>query len=58
VLAFYSPGGDFINTSHMEFEAKEDCEIVKKIALNHVWPLNQTVRAVCVDVTQFRKEPK
>lgn len=55
LIAFYTPGGDYIYTSSNEFKSQQECELIRKFALEQSWPMQQRVRAVCVDVTEFRK---
>lgn len=55
LIAFYTPGGDYIYTSKNEFSSRQECEQVRQASVIQSWPMGQRVRAVCVDVTEYRQ---
>lgn len=48
IIAFYSPGGDFMDKTTMSFEKKRDCETVRVQLSNLDSPMKVKHKGVCV----------
>ena len=48
IIAMYTPGGDFINKSTIEFANKKDCELVKKQLPSMDHPFHVQHKGLCV----------
>ena len=48
IIAMYTPGGDFMNKTFIEFQTKKDCEAVKIQLANLDSPLHVRHKGLCV----------
>ena len=48
IVAMYSPGGDFINKTSIEFRSKKDCEAVKVQLVQLDSPMRVAHKGLCV----------
>ena len=48
IVAMYSPGGDFLNKSGIEFQSKKDCEAVKLQLSQLDSPMQVKHKGLCV----------
>jgi hypothetical protein len=48
IVAMFSPGGDFINKTSVEFQSKKDCEAVKIQLVKLDNPMQVKHKGLCV----------
>ena len=58
IIAMYSPGGDFLNKSSVEFQSKKECEAVRVQLSVLDTPMGVTHKGLCVTMAHWNGTAK